>query len=229
MHKILLLEDEELIGENLQQILKREGYDVDWFQVGDHAVDAAVVNNYDLMILDVMLKVTSEATITNGLEVARIVQQVKKTPYILLTSRGESHDIMLGLDMGAEDYITKPYDLTVLLARIRNVLRRSSSKDDGILKCDGITLNLMTHKLTVDGKPISISNQLFEILHYLMKNKTKIVMKEELYRNIWGYDPSQSTETNTLEVNIKRLRQLIGSKYITTVRGKGYMLEEHTK
>ncbi|MGH1107407.1 response regulator transcription factor [Bacillus paranthracis] len=231
MYKILLLEDEHEIGSTLEMILKSENYHVDWFTTGVEAVNAAIANKYDLMILDVMLKTTAaglNSRISNGLEVARLVNQNKKVPYLLLTSRNEPLDIMQGLDMGAEDYITKPYDLTVLLARIRTVLRRTSTEEHsngGVTQCGNIEINLLTHKVTVDGKQVHLTNQLFELLHYFVAHKGKIISKEELYKNIWGYDPSELQETNTLEVNIRRLRNSIGIDIIKTVRGKGYVLE----
>jgi two-component system response regulator ArlR len=231
LFKLLLLEDEFEIGSTLEMILKSEDYDVDWFVTGDEAVEAALINEYDLMILDVMLKKTADgfnSRVTNGLEVARLVSQKKHCPYLLLTSRSEPLDIMQGLDMGAEDYITKPYDLTVLLARIRTILRRTNTADvssGGITRVGNITINILTHKVTVDGKPVHLTNQLFELLQYFIVHKNQIVSKEDLYKNIWGYDPSDLQETNTLEVNIRRLRNQIGTNIIKTVRGKGYVLE----
>lgn len=225
MSKLLMLEDEIEIGETLHMVLKREGYDVLWVTTGDEAVEAALTGEYSLMILDVMLK---QGTINSGLEVARMVRSKIHLPYILLTSRSESYDIMLGLDSGAEDYITKPYDLSVLLARIRTVMRRAAAppkEDTSVLCVRELCLNLVEHKASVDGEPVQLSNQLFEMLHFFMKNKKKVITKEELYKNIWGYEPGQGTETNNLEVNIKRLRHHIGAHYIKTVRGKGYVLE----
>lgn len=231
MYRLLLLEDEVEIGSTLEMILRSENYHIDWFTTGDEAVNAAVSNDYDLMILDVMLKKTVgelNTRISNGLEVARLVNQKKKIPYLLLTSRSEPLDIMQGLDMGAEDYITKPYDLTVLLARIRTVLRRSCSNDisnGGITRCGNIEINLLTHKVIVEGKHVHLTKQLFELLHYFIIHKGQIISKEELYKNIWGYDPSELQETNTLEVNIRRLRNSLDIDIIKTVRGKGYVLE----
>lgn len=231
MFKLLLLEDEFEIGSTLEMVLKSENYHIDWFTTGDEAVSAAIEHDYDLMILDVMLKKTADgfnSQITNGLEVARLVNMKKTIPYLLLTSRSEPLDIMQGLDMGAEDYITKPYDLTVLLARIRTILRRATSNDisnGGVTRCGNIEVNLLTHKVMVEGRPIHLTNQLFELLHYFIVNKNQIISKEDLYKNIWGYDPSDLQETNTLEVNIRRLRNQIGNNLIKTVRGKGYVLE----
>lgn len=225
MSRLLMLEDEQEIGETLFDILKREGYQVDWAQTGVEAVELALKNDYDLMILDLMLK---QGHISNGMEVARMVKPHKKIPYMLLTSRSDPFDIMLALDSGAEDYITKPYDLSVLLARIRVILRRNANqtiKETTVLSYNGISLNLTNHEVTVDGKNISLSNQLFKMLRFMIENKKCIVTKDMLYKNIWGYEPAEVMDTNTLEVNIKRLRQQIGQKRIKTVRGKGYILE----
>ncbi|MES9681702.1 response regulator transcription factor [Gottfriedia acidiceleris] len=233
MYRLLLLEDEHEIGSTLETVLKHEGYEVDWFVTGDEAVDSALNKDYDLLILDVMLKKTGDAFVshvTSGLDVARIVNQNKKSPYLLLTSRSEPFDIMQGLDMGAEDYITKPYSLTVLLARIRSILRRvvqenNDATTSGIIKAGNIEANMLTHKVTVDDKPIHLANQLFDLLCYFIQRKNQIIPKEELYQEIWGYDPNELHETNNLEVNIRRLREKIGGNVIKNVRGRGYVLE----
>lgn len=189
LEKILLLEDENTLGKNLKMVLASEGYDVDWYTTGDEAVAAALEFEYDMMILDVMLKSPADKPVShvdNGLEVARVITQQKPIPYMLLTSRDEPIDILQGLNMGADDYVTKPYDLTILLARIRAILRRckSSRPATTIIECNGLKLNLMTHKVTVNDKPAELTNQLFEILYLLLQNKGRIVTKEELYKNV---------------------------------------------
>lgn len=224
MCNLLLLEDEIEIGQTLHQVLMKEGYTVTWTTNGDDAIQAVKEQDYDLMILDVMLK---RGSITNGMEVARRIQQIKEIPYVLLTSRSDSFDIMVALDMGAEDYVTKPYDLSILLARLRAILRRldnAAKKDNVVVCCDKISLNLDCHSVHVDGSEVQLSNQLFQMLLFFVRNKKKIVTREELYKNIWGYDSMDTYPTNTLEVNIKRLRKAIGAEYIRTVRGKGYIL-----
>lgn len=227
MQKILLLEDEKQIGLDLQYLLNREGYQVEHFTTGEAAVEAALENEYDLMILDIMLKRTTNTTITNGLEVARKIQQVKEVPFILLTARTDSYDIMTGLDSGAEDYIPKPYDLTELLARLRAVFRRitRTQKQASMVQVGKIKLNLLSHKVYVNDKEVKLPNQQFDLLHYLMIHKNEVLTKEELYKNVWGYELMNGTTTNTLEVNIKRLRKVIGSELITTHRGIGYAFE----
>lgn len=224
MSRLLLLEDEIEIGENLSEILRREGYDVEWAKTGDDAIELAIHQHFDLMILDMMLK---RGTISNGMEVARVVRLQKNIPFLLLTSRSDPFDIMLALDSGAEDYITKPYDLSVLLARVRVVLRRDqqSVSKKQYLKHGGIVIDLASQEVIIDEKPVQLSNQLFKILQYMVQNKKKVISKELLYKDIWGYDSVSPNDPNTLEVNIKRLRQHIGAKRIKTVRGKGYMLE----
>lgn len=230
MYKILLLEDEYEIGQNLQYILQREEYKADHFMTGEEAVDAALEKDYDLMILDIMLQRSSQTSITNGLEVARKITQHKDVPYIMLTARSESYDIMTGLDMGAEDYIPKPYDVTELLARIRAVLRRvarNKSNDTPVeLVVGRLKVKLLSHKVYLDGIEVKVTNQQFDLLCYMMQHKNEVLTREGIYKNVWGYDPSEGMGTNTLEVNIKRLRKVIGNDSITTVRGKGYVLED---
>lgn len=224
MGKLLLLEDEVEIGSTLNMVLTKEGYQVTWAQDGEQAITAAKEDNFDLMVLDVMLK---HGAVSNGMEVARRIQTFKDIPYVLLTSRSDSFDIMLALDMGAEDYITKPYDMTVLLARLRAIMRRldhANKKENVLVCCDKIVLNLDCHTVRVEGKHVQLSNQLFQLLLYLVRNKDKVVSKEELYKNVWGYDHKDGYSTNTLEVNIKRLRKAIGQDYIRTIRGKGYII-----
>ncbi|MFE4029287.1 response regulator transcription factor [Priestia sp. YIM B13551] len=230
-HSLLLLEDEHEIGIVLKMILEAEGYQVNWTQTGDEAVFLASNNHFDLMILDIMLKKSSadlNPIVTNGLDVARVVSKNKSIPYMFLTSRGEGIDIMQGLDLGAEDYVKKPYDVPELLARIRAILRRTAQNQGQPMQelaFGGITLNLFTHKVVVNGNNIHLTNKQLELLHYFMKQPNQIISKENIYINVWGHEPSEIGTTNPLEVNIKRLRAAIGIDYIKTVRGKGYVLE----
>lgn len=227
MDKILLLEDEYELGQNLTFILTREGYSVEHVISGDKAVSKAVNEEFDLMILDIQLKQTGGLLndVTSGLEVARIVSQKKNTPYILLTSRAESGDVMIGLEMGAEDYITKPYNTVELLARIRRVLRRYKenihTSAGNEVTCNGIYLNKETYKVHVNGNPVNITKNQFIVLQHLMENKNKVITRDEIYSKIWGYDP----DPNLLDVTMKRIRTLIGKDKIKTVRGKGYLFE----
>lgn len=235
MHKLLLLDDEYEIGENIKEILQFEGYQVDFFQNGNDAVNSAMENEYDLMILDIMLKPSGDdytKEYTNGLGVARVINKRKKVPYIFLTAKNQSSDIMAGLDMGAEDYITKPYDLSVLLARLRRVLKRieahkqSLNSDELFFK--EIRLSEANKKVFVNNEEVHLAPQLYEILRYLLSEPYKVIMKEEFYKNVWGYDSTNGKETNNLEVNIKRLREALGTgaQYIQTIRGKGYALQD---
>lgn len=234
-YSILFLDDEKDLGEPLFEILLREGYEVDYFQTGEEAVEAGKAKQYDLLLLDIMLKnfnVPSYNKITSGIEVARLINVVRPTPYIFLSGRSDSFDIVAGLEMGAAHYIPKPYDLSVLLATLRAFFRNResivSSKDkrkDTEIVAGDIRIDLINRLTFVNEKEVVVSEKPFAILVYLAKNQDRSVSKEELLQEIWGYSVSDGLPTNTVEVNIRRLRNAIGEQYIRTARGEGYCLQ----
>ncbi len=238
-YSILFLDDEKDIGEPLSEILSREGYNVDYFQTGEDAVKAGMTKQYDLLLLDIMLKnfnVPAVNQVTSGIEVARIINQVNPTPYIFLTGRGDTFDVVAGLETGAAHYITKPYDLSVLLATLRaffreyeRVLSMKKMHEIAEIVAGDIRIDLINRVTFLKGERVFLPDKPFAILAYLARNQDRPIKKEELLQEIWGYSPSDGIPTNTVEVNISRLRGIIGDQYIRTARGEGYYLKTKSK
>ena len=236
-YSILFLDDEEDLGLPLLDILKREGYQVDYFQSGEEAVSAGQSKQYDLLLLDIMLKnfnVPAYNEITSGMEVARLINQVRPTPFIFLSGRSDTYDMVTGLEMGAAHYIAKPYDLSLLLATLRaffreqkrTVLPRETRSEVEIEIIAGdIRIDLLNRLTYLNGEKVLIQEKPFAILVYLAKNQGRSVSKEELLQEIWGYSSSVGLPSNTVEVNIRRLRSAIGEQYVRTARGEGYFLQ----
>ena len=238
MAKILVVEDEAKIARFVELELTHEGYEVDKVDNGRDAVDAALSNDYDLILLDILLPQL------NGMEVLRRVRREKDTPVILLTARDAVMDKVAGLDAGADDYITKPFAIEELLARIRVTLKRrealaqaqtsaqgtaSQAPQTHGLTINGVTLDAERHEVTCQGEPIELTNREFEVLRALMENRNIVMSRERLAQLACGYD--FVGETNIIDVYIRHLRSKIddrfGIKLITTVRGVGYVIREN--
>ena len=174
--------------------------------------------------------VPSYNEITSGMEVARLINQVRPTPFIFLSGRSDTYDMVAGLEMGAAHYITKPYDLAVLLATLRAYFREKKrvylpkEKQPGIVVGD-IQIDLMNRLVYVKGKEVLIQDKPLAILIYLAKHLNRPVTKDELLQEVWGYSYTDGVQTNSVEVNISRLRAAIGEEYIRTARGEGYILQ----
>jgi DNA-binding response OmpR family regulator len=226
MTKILIVEDEPHMRMGLKDNLEFEGYEVDYAEDGELATSKILNNQYSLILLDVMLPKVS------GFDVCkRIRKEGIKTPVILVTAKGEEIDKVLGLELGADDYVTKPFSLRELLARIKAVLRRAESsagdKEESDLKIGKMNVNFASYNASVENEPVQMSHKEFEILHYLWENKNKTVSRDELLQKIWGYE--ESPTTRTVDNFILKLRQKIeidfnNPKIILTVHGIGYKL-----
>jgi DNA-binding response OmpR family regulator len=226
MTKILIVEDEPHMRMGLKDNLEFEGYEVDYAEDGELATSKILNNQYSLILLDVMLPKVS------GFDVCkRIRKEGIKTPVILVTAKGEEIDKVLGLELGADDYVTKPFSLRELLARIKAVLRRAESgsgdKEELQLKIGKMDVNFASYNASVESEPVQMSHKEFEILHYLWENKNKTVSRDELLQKIWGYE--ESPTTRTVDNFILKLRQKIeidfnNPKIILTVHGIGYKL-----
>jgi DNA-binding response OmpR family regulator len=226
MTKILIVEDEPHMRMGLKDNLEFEGYEVDYAEEGELALSKILNNQYSLILLDVMLPKLS------GFDVCkRIRKEGIKTPVILVTAKGEEIDKVLGLELGADDYVTKPFSLRELLARIKAVLRRaendSANKSESLIKIGKLDIYFASYSATVDGEPVQMSHKEFEILHYLWENKNKTVSRDELLQKIWGYE--ESPTTRTVDNFILKLRQKVevdfnNPKIILTVHGIGYKL-----
>lgn len=225
MTKILVVEDEKSLSEPLAYLLRREGYEVSVVDNGLSAVEAVDQSPPDLMLLDLMLPGLA------GTEVCREVRNRSSLPIIMLTAKDSEVDIVVGLELGADDYVTKPYSSRELLARIKAVLRRRSTDPDpadGILEYHGIVLDSDRHQLQVRGEPVSLPLKEFELLELLMVNAGRVLTRGQIIDRVWGSD--YFGDTKTLDVHIKRLRSKIEvhpsePTIIVTVRGLGYRFE----
>jgi two-component system response regulator RegX3 len=225
MTKILVVEDEKALSEPLAYLLRREGFEVSVVDNGLSALQAVENTPPDLMLLDLMLPGLS------GTEVCREVRLRSGLPIIMLTAKDSEVDIVVGLELGADDYVTKPYSSRELLARIRAVLRRRQtepSDGDAILEFHDIVLDPDRHQLSVRGNPVALPLKEFELLELLMVNAGRVLTRGQIIDRVWGSD--YFGDTKTLDVHIKRLRskvELTPSEptVIVTVRGLGYRFE----
>ena len=221
--KILVVEDNKKLAENIKQGLAQEGYAVDLIEDGLVAERRILVNRdeYDLLILDRMLPGKEGVAIcTNWRENGVVV------PVLMLTALGGVDDKVYGLDAGADDYLSKPFAFKELLSRINALLRRPKQSSPLILSFHNINLNTTSRVVTYKNKPISLTLKEFMVLEYLMRNKNKVITRDELYSHAWDF--ADSSFSNTVDVHIKNLRKKINDngKIIQTIRGVGYKMEE---
>lgn len=221
-HKVLIVEDEQDIAGLIKHTLERGGdADAEVVGSGDAALKAVEIRPPDLIILDLNLPVLS------GVEVCRILRSrsdVRQVPIIMLTARTGEQDRVNGLDLGADDYVTKPFSLRELSARVRAVLRRSTKTDERQAVYQGNHLNadFEAVAIAVDGEPVRLTRREFELLRYLVQNKNRVVSRDRLLERVWGYD--RLVETRSVDVHVGRLRNKLGEagRQIETVVGLGY-------
>lgn len=229
MKRILIVEDEPNMRMGLKDNLEYEGFEVDLAEDGEKGLTRLSEQDYDLVLLDVMLPVMS------GFEVCKTVRkQGISTPIILLTAKGEEIDKVLGLELGADDYVTKPFSLRELLARIKANLRRGETnhsllKENEIITIGKLEVNFPAYTACIKGKSVQMSHKEFEILKYLWEKRNKTVSRDDLLQNIWGYE--ESPTTRTVDNFILKLRQKVEKdsnhpQIILTVHGIGYKLVE---
>lgn len=226
MEKILIIEDEEKIARFIELELKYEGYEVEKALNGRDGLELATTQPFDLILLDIMLPEL------NGIEVLRRIRRVSDVPILLLTARDAVVDKVAGLDGGADDYITKPFAIEELLARIRVGLRKrtgdNASKSSTVISAGRLALDPVRREVRVDETTIDLTKKEFDLLNYLMENKNIVISRETILEHIWGYD--FSGETNAVDVYIRYLRSKIeepfGLKAIHTVRGVGYVIKD---
>jgi len=227
--RILIIEDESKIARFLELELKHEGYEVEIAYDGRSGLERAEKNDIDLIILDLMLPLMS------GIEVCRRIRKFSDVPIIMLTAKDDISDKVTGLDSGADDYVTKPFAIEELLARIRVALKRKamSARDNGseTITAGKLVLNKLQHKVTYDGEEVFLSKKEYDLLLYLMENRGIVLDREKLIENVWGYD--FIGDTNVTDVYIRYLRSKIDQKYgvsfIKTIRGVGYIFEDQTE
>ena len=217
--RVLLVEDDEILGDGLRAGLKQAGYTVDWVTDGQSASNAITDNEFDLVVLDINLPKMS------GLEVLRNIRKMgKTTPILLLTAMDSVPDRVAGLDSGADDYLVKPVDLDELCARLRVLQRRAVGRSDPVIQYGNLTLDPAGHRVTVNGKPVSLSMREFVLLQHLLENVGRVIPRARLEQKLYGWEGE--VESNSLEVFIHHLRKKLGSDLIRTVRGVGYMIEQ---
>ena len=224
MAKILIVEDEKQMADFISLELKHEGYEVDICYDGEQGYENAIKTNYDIILLDIMLPKI------NGMEVCRRLRIKKDTPIIMLTAKGDITDKVNGLDIGADDYLTKPFEIEELLARMRVILRRKTQKTNQskIIQVADLKLDLEKKQVSRNGKNIELTKKEYELLEYLMKNNGIVISREKIIETVWNYD--FVGETKIVDVFIRYLRSKIDDGYdkklINTVRGFGYVIQE---
>lgn len=220
MKSILIVEDEPNISDFVKGELEYEGYDVCIKEDGREGLEEVLRNEYDLIILDVMLPSM------NGFEICRRLKREKQSPVIMLSAKDSVMDKVNGLQIGADDYIAKPFAIEELLARIEVVFRRQDSLNNSIVKFKDIVINKSSRSVKRNGNEISLTNKEYELLMILVDNKDKVVTREELLEKIWGY--GYEPETNVTDVYVRYLRTKLNNEnkeeYIQTVRSVGYIM-----
>ena len=224
MPRILIVEDEEKLARFVELELSHEGYEVDKAFDGRDGLAKLESGVYDLALLDIMLPGL------NGLEVLRRARRTVDTPVIMLTARDSVMDKVTGLDMGAEDYMTKPFEIEELLARIRAALRTAERRapEVKLLSVGALSMDVDRHTVSFDGQAIELTQREFELLRVLLENKGIVLSRNTLMERVWGYD--YMGETNIVDVYVRYLRGKIddvyGVKLVQTVRGVGYVIRE---
>lgn len=222
-YKVLLIEDEKNIARNIQLELEHEGYIVDVKYNGQEGLDFFKRFDADLILLDLMLPVM------DGFEVLKEVRKISDTPVIMLTARDDIPDKVKSLDLGADDYITKPFMIEELLARIRNKISKHKGDSSGKrIVISGLSIDLNLMQVSYLGEVIDLTKREYELIKYLAERKNEVVPRDEIFSEVWGYD--YIGESNVVDVYVRYLRQKIdsriGKKIIHTVRGVGYCIKD---
>lgn len=223
---IFIVEDEFKIARFLQMELEHEGFKTLTEQDGRKALDRIVQENADLILLDLMLPGM------DGMEICRRLREFSDIPIIMLTARDEVADIVQGLDNGADDYLTKPFAMQELLARIRALFRKQEKQGSianaNELRFKNLVLYPYRHEVTVDGQPVELTKKEYDLLEYMIQNKYVVLKREKILEEVWGF--SYMGDTNVVDVYIRYLRKKLdehfGEKYIHTVRGVGYVVKD---
>ncbi len=228
MAKILIVEDDNKIARFVELELRHEGYETETATDGRSGLAKALSPGIDLVLLDIMLPELS------GMEVCRRIRQESEVPIIILTAKGDVTDKVAGLDLGANDYMTKPFAIEELLARIRAVLKprgRKMQAETQLLSHGELTVDAAARKVSFKGGPVSLTKKEFDLLVFLLKNKNRAVSRDELLSAVWDYD--YAGDTNVVDVYVRYLRQKIeepyGIRLLETVRGVGYRIKDENE
>ena len=218
--KILMVDDEARMRKLVKDFLGIKGYRVIEAADGEEAVDIFFKEkDIGLIILDVMMPKM------DGWEVCKTIRRYSQVPIIMLTARSEERDELLGFELGVDEYISKPFSPKILVARTEAILRRGSVSTGEILEADGIRVDKDAHEVSVDGKPVDLSNKEFELLTYFLENQGIALSREKILNNVWNYD--YFGDARTIDTHVKKLRSKLGDKgeYIKTIWGMGYKFE----
>lgn len=217
--RILLVEDDLLLGDAVKKGLIQAGFTVDWLATGSECQHALRYESFDLVILDLGLPGLS------GLEILKYLRADGQTiPVLILTARDSVEDRIEGLDSGADDYLTKPFDLDELCARARALIRRSLGRTANLIQYKNLILDSAARQITIDGQVINLPRREFSLLQHLLENVGQIITREQLAQNMYGW--AEDVDSNTLEVHVHNLRKKLNIDYIHTVRGVGYMIKK---
>jgi two-component system response regulator QseB len=217
--RILLVEDDELLGDGLRTGLVQYGYAVDWLKDGVSADQALKTETFDMVVLDLGLPKLPGINVLQNLRTRGLTM-----PVLILTARESVEDRVKGLDSGADDYLTKPFDLDELCARLRALQRRFSSRAEPILIHDNIRLDPASHTVVLNNEPINVSRREFALLSKLLENAGRVLSREHLTQSLYGW--GEDVDSNALEVHIHNLRKKFGQTFIRTIRGIGYMIDK---
>lgn len=216
--RLLVIEDEPRLLLNLAKALREEGYAVDTAPAGDDGLAKALDWDYDAIVLDVMLPVL------DGWQVLEKLRHTKSTPVLMLTARDTTRDRVHGLDVGADDYLVKPFDLSELLARLRALIRRAAGQARPVIEVNDVAIDTRARKVTRASQPVTLTAREYSILEYLALHRGEVVTRTSLYEHL--FDESDDTLSNLLDVHIFNLRKKLGPDVIATRRGQGYCMEE---
>ena len=216
MKKILIIEDEWKMRRLIKDYLVREGYHVDEAGDGKEGYEKFTETEYDLIVLDVMMPKM------DGWSVCRKVRETSKVPVIMLTARSEESDELFGFQLEADEYITKPFNPQVLVARIKSIFRRAGKADKVVTK--GIIVDEGVRRAILEGENLDLTPKEFDLLMYFVQNKGLALSREKILNSVWGWD--YYGDVRTVDTHVKRLRRKIGDAYVQTIRGFGYRFEE---
>lgn len=215
--RILVVEDEPDLLASLSKALREDGYAVDGAADGEEGLYKAESFEYDAIVLDIMLPKL------DGWELLRRLRKSRKTPVLLLTARDAVKDRVRGLDIGADDYLIKPFDLNELLARLRALIRRAAQQAESLLDMGGVTLDLAARRVVKQGECVPLTAREYALLEYLAMHRGKVVTRTMLYEHL--FDENDSSLSNLLDVHVSNLRKKLGHDFIQTRRGHGYSIE----
>lgn len=223
MYKILIADDEQKIREVLREYAEYEGHEVVEAVDGMQAVELAKNQDFDIIILDIMMPKL------DGFSACKEIRKIKNTPVLMLSARGEEYDKLFGFEIGADDYVVKPFSPKEVLARINAIIKRNNAKNNAdnseIVKFEGLEINFTARDVRIDGEKANLTPKEYDLLFYLVRNKNIALTRNKLLEEVWGYD--FFGDDRTIDTHIKMLRNNLGvyRKFIVTLRGMGYKFE----